>query len=166
MSHPVLEQNIITLKEYHGYIEKCFSMLSEDIIWSRLNEYVNPVGVQVVHVCGNMHQYILSGLAKTPDHRNRDAEFEIKQDWKKEELLQLLNSTIENVCKIIAQTTEQSLMENYQVQGFHMDGWGLIQHVTQHFCYHCGQIALLTKFYTNQETLFYDGIDLNLLNKK
>jgi uncharacterized damage-inducible protein DinB len=51
-----------------------------------------------------------------------------------------------------------------QVQGFSLTGIGIIIHVTEHYSYHTGQIALLTKLLKDRDLAFYAGIDLNKKN--
>jgi len=57
------------------------------------------------------------------------------------------------------------LLRKRMVQGFELDGIGIITHVVEHYSYHTGQIALLTKLLVNKDLGFYDGMDLNVKNE-
>jgi uncharacterized damage-inducible protein DinB len=59
---------------------------------------------------------------------------------------------------------EDSLLKTRTVQGFEKNGIAIILHITEHYSYHTGQIALLTKLMTNEDLGFYKGLDLNIKN--
>ncbi len=52
-------------------IEKCLAQLNETEVWLRPNGASNSVGNLLLHLCGNITQYILSSLGGQPDHRTR-----------------------------------------------------------------------------------------------
>src|SRR5205085_2382135 len=56
-------------------IRKCLAELSDEEIWFRPNEQSNSMGNLVLHLCGNVGQYVLSGLGGAADHRRRPEEF-------------------------------------------------------------------------------------------
>jgi len=60
-------------------ISKCISLLSDEEIWNRPNENLVSVGNLVLHLSGNIEQYINSGIGGKTDIRNRPIEFETKQ---------------------------------------------------------------------------------------
>ena len=55
----------------------------------------------------------------------------------------------------------ENLLKIRKVQVYKLSGIGCLIHAVEHFSYHTGQIALLTKNITNMDLGFYDGIDLN-----
>lgn len=145
-------------------ISKCLSKLTEDQVWAKPNESVNSIGNLILHVQGNMTQYILSGLGGLPDIRIRDEEFTSYKTHSKEELINSFNETIKKVVNTILNIQPTSLLEEYQIQGFTLIGMEVIIHVTEHLSYHVGQIALMTKLTTNSQVDFYENLDLNKLN--
>jgi len=145
-------------------ISKCLSKLTEDQVWAKPNESVNSIGNLILHVQGNMTQYILSGLGGLPDIRIRDEEFTSYKTHSKEELINSFNETIKKVVNTILNLQPTSLLEEYQIQGFTLIGMEVIIHVTEHLSYHVGQIALMTKLTTNSQVGFYENLDLNKLN--
>ena len=56
-------------------------------LWKRPNRVSNSLGNLVLHLCGNITQYIISSLGEQPDLRQRDTEFETKDGHTKAELL-------------------------------------------------------------------------------
>ena len=65
---------------------------------------------------------------------------------------------------VIASATEIELNKKRLVQGFQLSGTGIIIHVVEHYSYHVGQIALITKLFTNEDLGFYANLDLNITN--
>ena len=138
--------------------------LSEEDIWKRPNTSSNSVGNLILHLCGNISQYIVSSLGRSPDVRERDLEFSASGNMKKEELMQSLEAIIDQSKKIIASANEQEYLRVREVQGFSMSGIGVVLHVVEHLSYHTGQIAYWTKILRDKDLGFYDGFDLNIKN--
>ena len=124
----------------------------------------NSIGNLLLHLCGNMTQYILSSLCETPDNRDRDGEFDNKRTTASKEVIEQFEKTIEKVKKGIRTATAQQLLQMRSVQGFEMSGLGCVLHAVEHCSYHTGQIALWVKILTHQDLGFYDAIDLNQKN--
>ncbi len=156
----LLEQSIFRLRENILKIEKCLLEFRDDEIWQRPNEASNSLGNQIVHLCGNVTQYIIAGLGEKDDNRQRDAEFEMEGGFSKMELLKKLNRVTEEATDIIIQQTDESLLELREVQGFKLTGIGILIHVVEHFSYHTGQIVFWTKILRKRDMGFYDGMDL------
>ncbi|MCI5080220.1 MAG: DUF1572 domain-containing protein [Saprospiraceae bacterium] len=156
----LIEQSIFRLRENILKIEKCLLEFRDDEIWQRPNEVSNSLGNQIVHLCGNVTQYIIAGLGEKDDNRQRDAEFEMEDGFSKMELLKKLNRVTEEASDIILQQTDESLLELREVQGFKLTGIGILIHVVEHFSYHTGQIVFWTKILRKRDMGFYDGMDL------
>lgn len=140
-------------------------MLSDIELWQRPNVSSNSIGNLVLHLCGNMTQYIISALGKNADNRNRDSEFSAKEGYTAAELLEKMKHVTDNCVKIINELNEEQLTANYEVQGYTMSGIAIIIHVTEHYSYHTGQIVFLTKSLKDTDTGFYKGKNLNIKNK-
>ena len=141
-------------------ILKCLDQLENEQIWWRPNESSNSIGNLVLHLCGNVSQWIYSGLGGYPDHRKRQAEFDERTGIDKSELSDLLIRTMEKVKPVIHQVTAADLMQKRPVQTFRETGLSILVHVTEHFSYHTGQIAYITKMLTANPLGFYDGVNL------
>lgn len=155
---------IYRIDENIRMIRISLSKSNDQDIWKTQNKVLNTSGNLVLHLCGNMTQYIISGLGSQPDTRDRDREFDIEGGYSIDQLLQKLINTTSEVKKVIDQATEEQLLKKYTVQGFTFSGTGLILHVVEHFSYHTGQIAFQVKLNTNEQLGFYDGMDLNETN--
>lgn len=145
-------------------IEKCLNLLTEDEVWHKPNANLNSVGNLLLHLCGNITQYIISSLGGEPDKRVRDEEFAAKGGYTKTQLFDKIRSTINTACEVINNASPEELMRLRSVQGFEYSGMGNVIHVTEHLSYHVGQIAFLTKVLKDKDLAFYAGQDLNVKN--
>ena len=71
-------------------IKKCLSLVTESEVWYVPNQETNSIGNLILHLNGNVRQWILSGLLGQFDFRKRQQEFDAKGEYNKEELTELL----------------------------------------------------------------------------
>lgn len=152
------------LNEYTKRVKICLDMLSEEQVWQKPNDASNSIANLMLHLCGNMTQYVLSSMGGKADSRERDKEFSVKGGLSKEQLFEKLSAVVNSVIEEIQLHDEASLLKTRMVQGFEKNGIAIILHITEHYSYHTGQIALLTKLMTNEDLGFYKGMDLNKKN--
>lgn len=158
-------QIILRMEENTPRIEKCLTELSEEEVWQRPNAASNSVGNLILHLCGNITQYVIASLGKRPDARDRDAEFAAEGGFSKAELLEKLTWTVKEAVETIRRASREELLRERAVQGFQMSGIGIIVHVCEHYSYHTGQIAFWTKILKNKDLGFYAGMDLTVKNE-
>lgn len=126
-------------------IVKCLQELSEEEIWWRPNSSSNSAGNLVLHLCGNVHQWIISGLGGAEDKRERDREFAEQGPIPRQVLVAQLRRTVRDACRVLARLSDDLLSRKYVIQGFHVTGLDAAFGVTEHFGYHTGQIIFITK---------------------
>jgi len=146
-------------------IEKALAELTEAEIWQRPNPQSNSVGNLLLHLSGNITQYILSSLGGLPDHRVRDEEFAAKGGSSKAELLDKLRNTVNQATQIIRTSSREEMLRKRVVQGFEMSGIAIAVHVCEHYSYHTGQIAFWVKLLKNKGLNYYAGVNLNAKNE-
>lgn len=152
------------INEYTKRVKICLDMLSEEQVWQKSNASSNSIANLILHLCGNMTQYVLSALGGKTDLRERDQEFSTEGGYDKNQLFEKLTAVVHSVVEEIQLHDEDSLLTTRTVQGFQLNGLAIILHITEHYSYHTGQIALLTKLMTNSDLGFYKGLDLNKKN--
>jgi uncharacterized damage-inducible protein DinB len=153
------------MEENNARIEKCLALLSEQEAWKKPNPSSNSIGNLILHLSGNIRQYIVSSLGKADDTRMRDLEFSASGGFTKKELLDKLLSTTGAAINTLKNLKEEDLLAVKSVQGFELSGIGIIVHVVEHYSYHTGQIAFWTKILKDKDLGFYAGQDLNVKNK-
>ena len=141
--------------DYLPKIERCLEKLTDEQIWWRANEESNSIGNLILHLCGNARQWIISGVGSQADHRNRDAEFEQRDQIPRDDLLTLLRTTLSEVQTTLQNLDAAMLLERRKIQGHDVDILEAIFHVTEHFSMHTGQIILQTKLLTGAGLHFY-----------
>jgi uncharacterized damage-inducible protein DinB len=147
------------LNEYQPKIKRCLEQLSDEQIWWRPNPSSNSIGNLILHLCGNVRQWILSGLGNEPDHRVRDSEFAQTEVIRRATLAQLLSETLIAVKAVLDNCPQETLLEHRKIQGKDVGVLEAVYHVTEHFAMHTGQIITLTKLLTEKDLAFYDFPD-------
>ncbi len=158
-------QSISQMKESLTKIEKCVSMIDNGLLWNRPNKNLNSIGNLIIHLNGNITQYIISSLGGAKDQRDRDSEFEVSDGPNGKEIIALLRKTVKKATEIISSTSETELLKKRSVQAYHLTGMGIVIHVVEHLSYHTGQIVYMTKQLLDIDLGFYRGVDLNARNK-
>jgi uncharacterized damage-inducible protein DinB len=146
LSKPFLAQAQRVLKAiYWPRIARCLRLLSQEEIWWRPNAGSNSVGNLVLHLNGNVRQWIIAGLGGAPDTRQRDLEFQERGPMSRRALLAPLRRAVDEACRVLAHLSASDLTRTYSIQGFQESGLEAVYHVTEHFSHHAGQIILATK---------------------
>jgi hypothetical protein len=133
------------LRKHLPRIVRCLELLSDRDIWWRPNTASNSAGNIVLHLCGNVRQWIISGLGGAPDMRDRDSEFAERGPIPRRALITQLKKTIDEASKIIEGAAPEILLREFSIQGYRVSGLVAIAHVSEHFSYHAGQIIYVTK---------------------
>ena len=136
-------------------------MLNEDQIWARGNQNENAIGNLVLHLCGNVRQWLVSGVGGKPDHRERDKEFAAKGGVPSAELLERLRSTVREAADTILPLTTPQLLQPLSIQKYDVTAFEAIYHVVEHFSMHTGQILFATKMLTGADLGFYRHLQSN-----
>jgi len=137
-------------------IERCLELLRDEQIWWRANPLSNSIGNLLLHLSGNVRQWIVSGIGGVIDARDRDAEFAERSIISRDELLAKLKQTLSEADNALANFDSGRLLERTQIQGCEVTALEAILHVVEHFSMHTGQIILLTKQLTAEDMHFYD----------
>lgn len=143
-------------------IVRCLGELTDEEIWRRPNEQSNSVGNLVLHLCGNIRQWVISTLGGEADHRRRSEEFAERGPIAKEELIAKFNETLDRAREVIRGLDLSALTEKRWVQGNEESVVSIIVHVCEHLSYHTGQIAYYVKAGKGIDLAFYGGVDLNV----
>ena len=143
-------------------IQKCLDQLTDEEIWKRPNSQLSSMGNLILHLNGNVRQYVLFGLGDQPDQRNRQSEFDHRDIISKQDLMDQLAQLMTEVSAVLDKLTEEDLNKDYSVQGMPITGFGILMHVVEHFSYHVGQITWYTKLIKNIDMQYYEGKDLNI----
>jgi len=146
-----LNASVLKLRTLTDRIAICLAKLNDDQIWSRGHENENAVGNLVLHLAGNVRQWIVSGLGEKPDVRQRDLEFDTVGGIGAAELTAKLRGTIEEAAGVISGLTIEQLTRGYEIQSRKATGLEAVYNVVEHFAQHAGQIIFATKNLTGED---------------
>jgi uncharacterized damage-inducible protein DinB len=135
-------------------IVKSLQQLSEEEIWWRPNPASNSAGNLVLHLCGNVRQWIVSNLGGTDFKRERDLEFSERGPIPRNKLVAQLRRTVRDASRVLARLSDDSLAQKHTIQGLHVNGLEAVYHVVEHFSYHTGQIIYITKLKRSRDLRF------------
>jgi uncharacterized damage-inducible protein DinB len=154
-THPMIDQAEHVLKQvYLPRIIGCIEQLSPEQIWWRPNEASNSVGNLVLHLAGNVRQWIISGLGGAADVRQRDLEFSERGPLPRRVLMNRLRKSVTEACRVLRKLSPEDLARVHSIQKYRVTGMDAAFHVAEHFSHHAGQIILLTKMLTGSNLKF------------
>jgi uncharacterized damage-inducible protein DinB len=136
----------------------CLERMSDDDIWWRPNEQSNSVGNLVLHLCGNMRQWIVQSIGGEAFDRDRDTEFATRRAIPKAELMASIRSAVQDVDRVLDSLPQEQLLQQYPIQTYTSSGLQVIYHVVEHFSYHLGQILYIYKLRTGADPGFYSHL--------
>jgi hypothetical protein len=146
--------------EYVPRIARCVSLLTVKQVWSRPNPHCNAVANLLLHLEGNVRQWILCGLGGQEDQRNRTAEFAANAHSitaSPSELVEQLRATVAEAVALVEALDPRALLATYRFQGrYDESGVAAVLHVLEHFSGHAGQIYYLTKEIADIDLRHYD----------
>ena len=147
------------VKEYPIKLGHCIYALPEAAIWNRSNASSNSIGNLIIHLTGNVTEWIIGGVGGRTYERNRANEFAQKTGGKGADLLANLEAVLREADAVLAAVTEKDLEKKIVIQGRETTVLSAIYHVVEHFAMHTGQILLLTKIHNPGAIRFYDDSD-------
>jgi uncharacterized damage-inducible protein DinB len=164
-----LRQSRFRLREdYLVKITAALEEITEEQLWWRPNEASNSAGNLLLHLSGNVRQWILAGVAGQKDVRDRASEFTARSGRSKAELLELLTATLDEVDAALdaiekeAAASDAPLQRICHPQRYTQSVLDAVYHVVEHFSYHTGQIVYIAKLLAGGERIrMYDEERLN-----
>jgi len=137
-------------------IRRCLDVLTEEDVWWRGSTSENSIGNLLLHLSGNVRQWIISGMGGATDVRERPKEFAARGSVSKEEAYERLAATVAEAVSVLGRLEEGDLTGEKTIQGFQRTGVAAVMHVLEHFGYHTGQIVFVTKLRTQRDLRFYN----------
>jgi len=146
------------LEHYRGQVARCVQLLSVEELWSRPNTHVNSVANLVLHLTGNVRQWILGGVAGVPVERDRPAEFAARgDDQTAPDVLAGLTAVVCDAISVLSELQAAELTEVRTIQGYEVSVQTAVLHVVEHFAFHAGQIVHATTWIKAVDLSLYDS---------
>jgi uncharacterized damage-inducible protein DinB len=144
---------------YLPRLRECVTPLTAEQVWWRPNDASNSIGNLLLHLDGNVRQWLIASFNKDEDKRNRPAEFAAQGGFSATDLLARLATTLEEASQVLEGLTEDELLAPIEIQGYHTCGLDAIYHVVEHFGLHYGQIVYITKYLLAKDLGFYKELN-------
>ena len=154
------------LRQYWPRMQKAVEQLTPQQVWWRADESNNSVGNLLLHLNGNIRQWIISGLGGVPDTRRRDSEFAQREPLSPKQLLGQLESTLKEADRIIADLTPEQLVQRHKIQGYDVTALEAVYTVVEHFSLHLGQVIYVNKMLLKKDLGFYSYLKQSAAGKK
>jgi uncharacterized damage-inducible protein DinB len=142
--------------EYRMKLRVAVESLPADALWSRPNEESNSVGNLLLHLAGNVRQWIVAGVGGASDTRNRASEFDARNGADAATLLAALDAVLDDADAVLAELTGVDLATTRTIQGRDVEVLEAVFHVVEHFSGHVGQIVLIAKMHSPGAIRFYE----------
>jgi uncharacterized damage-inducible protein DinB len=155
----IAQSRSFLVEDYLPKIERCLSLLSDEQIWWRANSQSNSIGNLLLHLSGNVRQWIVAGLGGAEDARDRDSEFSQRDVLSRDDLLGRLRQTLAEADAALAALNPDRLLERFKIQGLEVTALYAMLHVVEHFSMHTGQIIMMSKALGQTDLRFYDFAD-------
>jgi Protein of unknown function (DUF1572) len=140
---------------YWPRLRACVEPLTEQQVWGRPNPASNSIANLILHLNGNVGQWLVASFNHAEDARDRPAEFAATCGLAPSQLLAILGATMDEAALVLTHLTEADLVAPYEIQGYHVTGLEAVYQVVEHFGLHYGQIAYISKTLTGNDLGFY-----------
>ena len=147
------------LDQYWPRLRGCVESLTEEQAWWRPNEASNSIGNLILHLNGNVRQWLVASFNHLEDARDRPAEFGERQLIPPSGLLEKLGATMQDASAVLSRLTEADLLSTFHIQGYTVNGVQAVYQVVEHFGMHYGQILYMTKLLRGEDLGFYRELD-------
>lgn len=148
---------------YLPRMRRALEVLPAGDLWWRPHDGALSVGTILLHLEGNVRQWISSGIGGAGDERDRASEFAATGGPDGEELLARLERTVRRACEVIGGMDAAALAREYAIQGSRVSGLHAVVHVVEHFAWHTGQAVWIAKARAGADhgVAFYDDARIN-----
>ncbi|HEV3316854.1 MAG TPA: DinB family protein [Candidatus Angelobacter sp.] len=143
------------IEQYWPRLRGCVESLTDEQVWWRPNGSSNSIGNLLLHLNGNVRQWLVVSFNRVEDTRDRPAEFNEQKLIPRSALLDQLGATMQQVSEVLLRLTETDLLSHFEIQGYKVSGLAAVYHVVEHFGMHYGQILYITKMLRNVDLGFY-----------
>jgi hypothetical protein len=126
-------------------IRHCVGQLSDEQVWSRNRDDMNSIGNTLLHLTGNIRQWIVGGLGGEPDCRDRPAEFAARATVTKLDLVTRLEDTVARAAGVLRALSAEEWQRVRRIQGFNTTGLGAAVDSVSHFRGHTQEVVHMTR---------------------
>ena len=151
-----------TLHSAHKKMVHCLNQLPDDDLYWRPFESANSLQNIILHLCGNVRQWMMHGVGGADDVRDRPSEFSDHRRLPRLALMERLSNTVFEADAVLSDFDRTRLIEPRTVQGFDSNLLSVIYDCVSHFVGHTHQVVYITRLRLGDAYRFQwnpEGID-------
>lgn len=133
------------LADAFAKIKHCLDQLSDEQAWWRPKPSLNSIGNLILHLCGNLHQWVVCGVGGAADNRDHPREFTERGPIPKAELLRRLDETVGQAKAALVGLSAGRILERRRIQATDQTMISAIFDSVPHFRGHTQEIILMTR---------------------
>jgi uncharacterized damage-inducible protein DinB len=141
--------------EYPAKLRAAVEAIPDDRLWWRPNPEANSVANLLLHLDGNLRQWVISGIGGAPDVRQREGEFAATEGAEGGALMHRLDATCTEAVRVIEAIRADDLLSPRVIQGRETQVLSALYHAVEHFSGHVGQIIVMAKWFSPGSLAFY-----------
>lgn len=141
-----IEDSLSLFRYYKKLSEGAMEQLSDEQLFTALDEEMNSIAIIVKHMAGNMRSRwtdFLTSDGEKPD-RNRDTEF-VAPPATRAELMRVWNDGWERIFQALEPLSDADLEREVFIRSEPHSVMQAVNRQIAHYAYHCGQIVFLAK---------------------
>ncbi|MGD0465025.1 MAG: DUF1572 family protein [Tepidisphaeraceae bacterium] len=143
-----------TLSEGMRKITHCVDQLTGDQLWWRPKPDMNSIANLMLHLSGNLRQWIVAGVGGESDIRNRPMEFADRSNRPKGEILGILADVVSEADKTLSRLTPDQLLSRRRIQGYDTTVLAAVTDTICHFRGHVQEIIHMTRIQLSEKYRF------------
>jgi Protein of unknown function (DUF1572) len=143
------------LADAFAKIKHCLVQLSDEQVWWRPKPSLNSIGNLILHLCGNLRQWIVCGVGSATDNRDRPKEFSERGPIPKVELLNMLDEIVGHAQAALNALHTDRLLESRRIQATEQTALSAIFDSVPHFRGHTQEIVLMTRLQLGDSYRFF-----------
>ncbi len=140
-------------------IQELQAFPSDEILWRRAPGISNSAGNLVLHLEGNLREFVGRQLGHVAYNRERDQEFEVN-GLSRDDLIQRMERVRQLVAEIISKLSDEELAVPYpeRVLIAELSSHDFLVHLHGHLNFHLGQIDYLRRMLTEGAAVAFAGL--------
>ncbi len=137
--------------DYLPKIRRCVREIPDTELWWRPNPRSNSIGNLLLHLVGNVREWVVGGIGGEPSTRDRQTEFDADGMFDRQALPDRLEGALRDADRVLATLSAESLLEHRLIHGRGVSVLEALYHVVEHFGMHTGQIIYIVKLRTDTD---------------
>ena len=135
-------------------IKHCLDQLTDEQVWLRPGPGQNSIANLLLHLAGNLRQWIIVGLGGGEDRRDRPREFTADSGIPKQQLIAALEATVREARELLLRQSAAELTRIRHIQEWDVSGLTAIFDSVPHFRGHTQEIIFRTRLLLGERYRF------------